>query len=270
LLKIISRIEERKVTTAIHSTAIVESGAELGEDVVIGAYAYVGKDVHLGDKCEVRHHASVDGRTTLGRENIIYPYAFIGGLTQDLKYKGGNPGLRIGNGNVFREYTTVHVSTSADCETLVGNYNTVLAYAHIGHDCVVGNSNIISSLAALGGHCVMGNYTNIAWNAGIHQYVKVGNYAMAAAAATVTMDLLPFMLAHGSPARVRTFNRVLLERQGFTAQAIADVKYVYRLLYRSSYGRRRALQLIAERKCTDGDVFDQVLSFASQSERGFC
>jgi UDP-N-acetylglucosamine acyltransferase len=258
------------VATTVHSTAIIESGAELGEDVVIGAYAYVGKDVHLGDRCEIRHHATVDGRTTLGCENIIYPYAFLGGLTQDLKYKGGNPGLRIGNGNVFREYVTVHVSTLADDETLVGDYNTVLAYAHIGHDCVVGNNNIISSLAAFGGHCVIGNYTNIAWNTGIHQFVKVGNYAMAAAASTVTMDLPPFMLAHGSPAHVRTFNRVLLERQEFTTQAISDVKYIYKLLYRSHYSRKKALQLMAEKKCADGDVFDQVLRFASQSERGFC
>jgi UDP-N-acetylglucosamine acyltransferase len=254
----------------IHPTAIVEKGAEIGQDVVIGAYAYIGQDVQLGDRCEVQHHATVDGRTILGRENIIWPYAFIGGLTQDLKYQGGNPGLRIGDANVFREYVTVHVSTSAKGETIVGNRNHVLAYAHIAHDCVIGDDNIISSLAALGGHCVLGHHTNIAWNAGVHQFVKVGNYAMAAASAVVTMDLPPFMLAEGYPARVRTFNQVLLKRQGFDDQAIANVKYIYKMLYRSHHNRSHVLRIFAEKKQIQGDVFDQVLNFAAQSKRGFC
>jgi UDP-N-acetylglucosamine acyltransferase len=258
------------MATAIHPTAVVESGAEIAEDVSIGAYAYVGREVHLGARCEVRHHATVDGRSLLGQENIIHPYAFIGGLTQDLKYQGGNPGLRIGDGNVFREYATVHVSTSSERETLVGNRNTILAYAHIAHDCVVGDDNIFSSLAALGGHCVVGNFTNIAWNAGIHQFVKVGNYAMAAASSVVTMDLPPFMLAQGAPARVRTFNRVLLERQGFSEESISEVKYIYKLLYRSYCTRKKALRTLEKKKRVEGDVFDQLLSFAAQSERGFC
>jgi len=171
---------------------------------------------------------------------------------------------------VFREYVTVHMSTSAEGETRVGNRNTVLAYAHIAHDCRVGDDNILSSLSALGGHCVLGNFTNIAWNAGIHQYVKVGDYAMAAASTVVTMDLLPFMLAQGSPARVRIFNHVGLERHGFSEEAISDVKSIYKLFYRSCYSRKKVLRLLEKKRRAEGDVFDQVLCFAARSERGFC
>ena len=141
--------------TNIHKTAIIEKGAEIDEGVEIGAYAYIGATVKIGAGTVVAHHATVDGNTVMGKNNQIFPYAFIGGKTHDLKFKGGTPGLRIGDNNVFREYTTSHCSTADQTFTIVGNNNNILAYSHIAHDCIVGNNIVMSSHAALGGHVVV-------------------------------------------------------------------------------------------------------------------
>src|SRR3954471_8418046 len=135
------------MATRIHPTAIVEDGAHLGADVELGALTFVGAGVQLGDGTRLHHHASVEGRTTLGKTCEVFPYACIGGKTQDLKFKGGTPGVRIGDRNVFREYVTVHAATYDGDFTIVGANNTILAYSHIAHDCVVGD------------HCVMSNGT---------------------------------------------------------------------------------------------------------------
>lgn len=137
--------------TKIHPTAIIEKGAELADDVEVGAYAYVGAEVKIGSGTIIAHHATVDGNTVIGCNNQIFPYAFIGGKTHDLKFKGGNPGLLIGDRNVFREYTTAHLATADGNNTIIGNDNNILAYSHIAHDCVVGNKIVMSSHAALGG-----------------------------------------------------------------------------------------------------------------------
>ena len=134
--------------TKIHPSAIVEKGAELDSDVEVGAYAYIGGSAKIGSGTVVAHHATVDGNTVLGKCNQIFPYAFIGGKTHDLKYKGGNPGLRIGDNNVFREYTTAHCSTADKNFTIIGNNNNILAYSHIAHDCIVGDYIVMSSHSA--------------------------------------------------------------------------------------------------------------------------
>ena len=119
--------------TDIHPTAIIEPGAELETGVTVGAYAYIGACVKIRKGTEVMHHATVDGVTTIGNDNEVHPYAYVGGKTHDLKFQGGSPGLRIGSGNVFREFTTVHCATTEGTETIVGDNNLILAYSHIAH-----------------------------------------------------------------------------------------------------------------------------------------
>ena len=145
----------------IHSTAVVEDGAELGADVEIGAFAFVGAGVRLGARTRLHHHASVEGNTHLGEACEIFPYANIGGKTQDLKYKGGNPGVRIGARNVFREYFTVHAATNDGDFTTVGDDNTFLAYGHIAHDCVVGSHVVASNGMMLAGHVTVEDHVVI-------------------------------------------------------------------------------------------------------------
>ena len=167
--------------TNIHPTAIIEKGAQIADGVEIGAYAYIGSQVKIGAGSCVFHHATVDGFTTLGERNQIFPYAFIGGKTHDLKYKGGLPGLVIGDDNVFREYSTAHMATSDGTFTIVGNRNNILAYSHIAHDCVVGDNIVMSSHAALGGHVKVEDHAVIGWGSGVHQFCRIGAYAMLSA-----------------------------------------------------------------------------------------
>ena len=252
----------------IHPTAIVESGADLGQNVKIGAYAYIGSKVKLGDGCIVHHHASIEGLSKLGENNEIYPYAFVGGKTHDLKYEGGDPGLVIGDNNVFREYTTVHLATADGDVTKMGNNNLILAYSHVAHDCVINDHLVMSSHAALGGHVIVSDWVNIGWGVGVHQFCRLGDYAMAGACAKIVQDVPPYMIADGNPAEVRTINKVGLERRGFTLEDIELVRLVFKTLYREGLNRSQAMQKLIKHEHVTSPVLQRLFSFIDNSERG--
>ncbi|MDR0417991.1 MAG: acyl-ACP--UDP-N-acetylglucosamine O-acyltransferase [Puniceicoccales bacterium] len=253
----------------IHPTAIIENGANIGEKVSIGAFAFVGKNVAIGSGTVIQHHASVDGYTILGENNVIFPYAFLGGQTQDLKYTGEQTGLEIGHHNIFREYVTIHGATKEGNITKIGHHNAFLAYAHVAHDCTVGDHVIVSSLAALAGHVILGNYVNIAWNSGVHQFCRIGDYAMLAASSKTVMDILPFMIAEGQPARTRYFNKINLQRHQFSAADVEHVKNIYRILFHSTKNHSEALVQLKCCKQTSA-VYDTVIQAIESSQRGFC
>jgi UDP-N-acetylglucosamine acyltransferase len=254
--------------TLIHPTAIVEPGAQLDTDVEVGAFAYVGATVVLGAGTKLHHHASVEGNTVLGQRCEVFPYACIGGKTQDLKFKGGSPGLRVGDHNVFREYVTVHCATKDGEHTRLGSDNTFLASTHIAHDCVLGNRIIMSNGAVLAGHVVVEDHVVIGGYGGVHQFCRVGAYAMVSAFAKVVQDLPPYLIADGTPAQVRAINRVGLERGGFTAEQLDRVKLIYRVLYREGLNRTQALERLAACPEAASPEFQHVLAFAKASERG--
>jgi len=254
--------------TDIHPTAIIEPGAELDEGVIVGAYAYIGAQVKISKGTQVMHHATVDGATTMGNDNEVHPYAYVGGKTHDLKYQGGCPGLRVGHGNVFREFSTVHCATTEEFDTIVGDHNLLLAYSHIAHECIVGNHLVMSSHAALGGHVQIGDRVNIGWGAGLHQFCRVGNYAMVGAASKVVQDVPPFMIADGSPAMVRTTNKVGLERAGFTPEDINLVRRVFKMYYKEGLNRRQASEKLRSEMSEPNEVVKTFLAFVAGSERG--
>lgn len=253
----------------IHPTAIVDSAAELADGVEIGAYAYVGGRVRLGEGTVVSHHATVDGNTQMGKNNQIFPYAFIGGKTHDLKYVGGDPGLKIGDNNVFREYTTVHAATMEEHYTLVGDNNNILAYSHIAHDCVVGNYIVMSSHAALAGHVVVGDHAVIAWSAGAHQFTRIGEYSMVSAMTKQVKDLPPFFISDGNPAEVCTINKINMQRNGFTTEEI-DIAYsAFKLIYKHRLSRPNAIALLQQRPDASSRVISLLVKFmTAHSERG--
>ncbi len=252
----------------IHSTAIVEPGAQLGADVELGAYAFVGAGVTLGPRTRIHHHGTVEGNTVMGEACEVFPYACIGGKTQDLKYRGGSPGVRIGDRNVFREYASVHAATADGSYTVMGAENTILAYCHVAHDCVLGNRIVMSNYAGLAGHVVVDDHVVIAAYGGVHQFCRVGAHAMVAACTKLVQDLPPFFIADGSPGTVRTFNKVGLERFGFTPQQIERVKQVFRILYREGMNRAQALDKLAAHPDAETPEFQKVLTFAKTSQRG--
>lgn len=253
---------------SIHPTAIVEPGAELGADVQIGAYAFVGRGVQLGAGTQLHHHASVEGHTTLGANCEVFPYACIGGKTQDLKYKGGRPGLRIGGRNVFREYVTVHAATFDGEFTVIGSDNTILAYSHIAHDCIVGDHCVMSNGTMLAGHVIVEDHVIIGGYGGVHQFCRLGAYAMLSATAKLVQDLPPFFIADGTPAVVRAYNKVGLERNGHTPAQLDRVKHIFRILYRDGLNRTQALEKLAAHPDALSAEFQRVIAFAAKSTRG--
>jgi UDP-N-acetylglucosamine acyltransferase len=256
------------MSNIIHPTAIIEDGAQLGNDVIVGAYAYVGSLTSIGNGCHIHHHATVDGKTRLGVGNIIHPYAYIGAPTHDLKYIGGIPGLVIGSNNTFREYCTIHTATNDGDNTLIGNNNVFLAYAHVGHDCVVGDHVIMSSQAALGGHVVLHDFTNIGWQAGVHQFCKIGKYSMVGASSKATQDIPPYMLADGNPAKVRSLNLVNLQRRNFSDHQISQIKKIFKIFYLRGLNRTQAID---EMKLSDiaSEFQNDFMNFLHTSTRGF-
>ena len=253
----------------IHPSAIVAPKALLGCNVSIEAFCMVGPEVQVGDGSVVRHHSTIDGDVTLGENNEIFPYAMIGGLTHDLKFEGGSPKLKIGSNNVFREYVTAHVATNHDDATLIGSNNVFLAYSHVAHDCIVGNHLVMSSHSALGGHVRVEDHVNIGWGAGVHQFCKVGRHAMVSACSKLVQDVPPFMLADGSPAEVRSINKVGMERQGFTAEEIEEIRMIFKTIYKSNLNRSQAVDQLKDKiNSSNLSLAGEVLEFITTSERG--
>ena len=256
------------MAASIHSTAIIEKGARLGANVEIGAYAFVGAGVTLGAGTRLNHHATVEGNTVLGEACQVFSYACIGGQTQDLKFKGGNPGVRIGRRNVFREYVTVHAATNDGDFTRIGDDNNFLASTHVAHDCVLGSHIVFSNGAVLAGHVTIEDYVVIGGYAGVHQFCRIGAYAMLSACAKLVHDLPPFFIGDGLPASVRAYNKVGLERHGFSVEQIERVRRIYRVLYRDGLNRTQAMEKLRTHEQCGTEEFQRMLKFAELSQRG--
>ncbi len=254
--------------TVIHPTAVVDAGAELGADVEIGPLCYVGAGVRLGDRVRLHHHASVEGDTWLGEACEVFPYACLGGKSQDLKFKGGRPGVRIGARNVFREYFTVHAATNDGAFTTVGDDNAFLAAGHIAHDCVIGNHIVASNGMMLAGHVVIEDHVVVGGYGGVHQFCRLGAHSMLSATAKLVHDLPPYFIADGAPAVVRAFNKIGLERRGYTPDQLERVKQIFRILYRDGLNRSQALEKLAAHEQAGSPEFARILEFARSSERG--
>ncbi|MDI1334948.1 MAG: acyl-ACP--UDP-N-acetylglucosamine O-acyltransferase [Lacunisphaera sp.] len=252
----------------IHPTAIVEPGAELGDDIIVGAYAYVGGKAVIGAGTVLHHHANVEGRTTIGASCEIFPFACVGTKTHDLKYKGGEPGLIVGDRNVFREYVSVHGATNETDYTRMGHDNVMLAYSHIAHDCVVGNHLVMSAQSALAGHVLVEDHVNIGWGTGVHQFCRIGAHAMLGGMSKIVQDVPPFIIADGNPAIARSINKVGLERLGFTPERLEAVKQAFRIFYRAGHNRSQAFERMHAHALSQSADFKHFLNFVERSERG--
>lgn len=230
----------------VHPTALVESGAELAESVSVGPYSIIGAKVRVGAGTTIGAHCVIEGRTTIGRNNRIFQFCSLGAVPQDKKYAGEDTALAIGDRNTIREFCTFNIGTAQDAGvTRVGHDNWIMAYVHIAHDCQVGDQTILANNATLAGHVHLGDWVFVGGLTGVHQFVRIGAHAMAGFASAVTQDVPPFMTVDGNPLAVRGFNIEGLRRRGFTAERIAAVKQMHRLLYRSSMTFEQARAAIA-------------------------
>jgi UDP-N-acetylglucosamine acyltransferase len=212
--------------------AVVETGAELADDVVVGPFAYVGPHVRLGKGCIVYQHAQIEGRTCAGENNEFFPNSLLGMVSQDLKYRGGNCSLVIGDNNKFRENCTVHIGTEdGGGSTTIGSHNLIMVGAHIAHDCVIGDNCILANNVMLAGHVRVDDWVVISGGAASHHYVTFGKHSFVGGLSAITRDVPPFMVVEGHPAMIRGVNRTGLKRRGFSEDRIEPIRNAYRMLF---------------------------------------
>jgi UDP-N-acetylglucosamine acyltransferase len=209
----------------------------------------------------------IDGHTTLGRGNEIFPFASIGLKTQDLKWKGGTTYTKIGDNNTFREYVTIHSGTSDGEYTTVGSRNHILAYCHIAHNVTLGNNVIMSNVATLAGHVMVEDHAVIGGLAAIHQFCRIGAYSIIGGCSKVVQDVPPYMLADGNPATTRTINKVGLERNNISEEAQGALKQAYKILFREKLTIPNALTKI-ESDLPALPEIKHLVDFIRKSERG--
>jgi UDP-N-acetylglucosamine acyltransferase len=249
----------------IHPTALIAPGARLGREVRLGPYAVVEDETELGDRCEVRAHATVKRYTRLGADNVVHEGAVLGGEPQDVSYGGEPSGLVVGDGNRIREGVTIHRGSGGGL-THVGSGCFLMAYVHVAHDNVIGDGAILANNVMLAGHVAIGERAFLGGGAGVHQFCRVGRLAMVGGNSKVVQDCLPFVITDGAPARARGLNVVGLRRAGFDPGSVRTLRRAYRLLLRSGLPLEAALGRLAAM----GDpLVDEWVAFVRASRRGF-
>jgi UDP-N-acetylglucosamine acyltransferase len=252
----------------IHPTAIVHPGARLGAGVSVGPYSLVGEHVEIGDGTTIAGHAVVEGHTRIGRDNRIFQFASLGSAPQDKKYRGEPTRLEIGDGNTFREFSTINTGTTQDAGlTRIGDDNWFMAYSHVAHDCIVGSHTIFANNAHVAGHCQVGDWVILGGFTGVHQFVRIGAHAMTGGGTILFQDLAPYVTAVGNPAKTYGVNNVGLKRRGFSDEAVAAIKGAYRTLYRRGLPLAEARAALAEAAKAAPEL-DVLVRFIDASERG--
>jgi UDP-N-acetylglucosamine acyltransferase len=257
--------------TEIHPTAIVDPGASIGADVVIGPYCCVGSDVALGDRINLSSHVVVAGRTKIGDDTRIYPFASIGQPPQDLKYKGEASTLVIGRNNVIREHVTMNPGTEGGgMVTNVGNDGLFMVGCHVAHDCKIGDHVIMANNATLGGHVEVGDHAILGGLAAVHQFVRIGRHAMIGGMSGVEQDVIPYGSVMGDRARLSGLNIVGLKRRGFSRENIHALRTAYRLLFAQEGALNERLDDVIE-MFADNEAVMEIVSFMRvDSARGVC
>jgi UDP-N-acetylglucosamine acyltransferase len=256
--------------TEIDSTAIVHPRAQIGQGTVVGPHATIGPNVRIGASCRIGASAVIDGWTDIGDETEIYPFASVGLIPQDLKFRGEETHLVIGRRNIFREFVTINRGTrGGGGVTAIGDRNVFMAYVHVAHDCHVGNDTIFGPHATLGGHVAVEDFANISAGSAVHQFCRVGQHAFIGGYSVVTKDALPFARTVGSrPARIFGANTIGLMRRGFTPDVVDKLKRSFRYLLQSKLNTTRALQQIQQDRSLACPEVQYLIDFIRTSQRG--
>lgn len=229
----------------IHPTAIVHAGAQISDGVKIGPYSIIGENVSIGRDTTISAHVVIEGWCSIGEENAIFTGAVIGSSPQDLKFKGEKATVKIGNRNTIREFVTINFGTAGGGgETKIGDDSLLMAYSHVAHDCVIGNHVIMANAATLGGHVTLEDSVIISGLAGVHHFVRIGCMSIVGGDSKVVVDIPPYCIVDGHPARVRGVNIIGLRRHNIPQERRNCLKQAYKLLYRSNLNYFQALERI--------------------------
>lgn len=255
-----------------HPTAIIHPGAQLADDVSVGAYSIIGEHVEIGAGTIIAPHVMIDGHTSIGKGNRIFQFSSIGEIPQDKKYAGEPTRLVIGDNNTIRENCTFNLGTVQDGGiTSIGSDNWIMAYVHVAHDCHIADHNVIANSVQFAGHVTVGNHTLIGGMSGIHQFVRIGDFAMIGFQTRLSQDLPPFVTAVGNPAEAKGPHQEGPRRAGYSVPRVDMLKQMYRTLYRAGSSFDTAKKEIEELRGqvpdADADI-ENMLNFLNHAKRG--
>ncbi|MGB2332405.1 MAG: acyl-ACP--UDP-N-acetylglucosamine O-acyltransferase [Litorivicinaceae bacterium] len=254
--------------TTIHPQALVDSKAELAEDVQVGPFAIIGPEVKIGAGTVVGPHAILKGPTTVGMRNRIFQFASVGEDCQDKKYKGERTELVIGDDNIIREGVTLHRGTFQDRGiTHIGSNNLFMCYVHVAHDCVVGDDIIMANNTAIAGHVHIGNGAILGGGTLVHQFCRIGQFAMTAAGTVVLQDIPAFVTCSGNRAEAHGMNIEGMRRRGVDSDVINRLREAYKTVYRRGLTLDQAITELDQNNagCAEVDAF---LDSLKSSQRG--
>ena len=253
----------------LHPTAIVDPKARIAGTAEIGPYCIVGAEVEIGGGTRLMAHVYVEGPTTIGEENIFFPYSTVGVASQDLKYRGERAETRIGDRNKIREFVTIHRGTQGGAlVTAIGSDNLLMAYTHVAHDATIGDHCILVNGVTLAGHVTIGDWAELSAFVGVHQFCRIGRHAFVGPHSVVTQDILPYSTSV-SEREMKVFgaNRIGLERRGFAKDTIERLQTSLRLLTRAQLNTSQAVERIRAEVSACAEV-DELLEFIAASRRG--
>jgi UDP-N-acetylglucosamine acyltransferase len=252
----------------IDPRSIIDSGAILAEDVSVGPWTTIGADVEIAAGTVIASHVVLKGPTVIGKNNKIYQFSTVGDDTPDLKYEGEQTRLVIGDNNVIREGVTIHRGTVQDrAETTIGDNNLIMAYVHIGHDSIIGNHCILVNNAALAGHVVLGDWVTLGGYTLIHQYCQIGAHSFTGMGSVIGKDVPAYVTVNGNPAAAKGINAEGLKRRGFSAEAVADIRKAYKVIYRQGNTTEEALKLLRE-MAVNREELNLLIDSLTSSTRG--
>lgn len=253
--------------TTIHPTALVDRRAELDEGVTVGPYTIIEANARIGKNCEIGARVHVASGARIGAGVKVYTGAVLGTAPQDLKFKGAETTLEVGERTVIREYATLNRGTEDRWITRVGRDCFIMAYAHVAHDCSIGNHCILANAVNLAGHVELEDWASIGGLVPVHQFVRVGQHAFVGGGYRIPKDVPPYILALGEPLTFGGLNSVGLTRRGFSQETMTAIKRAYRVLFKSNLNVSQALVRIRETMHMTPDIRN-IVEFIEKSERG--
>jgi UDP-N-acetylglucosamine acyltransferase len=259
------------MTNQIHPTAVVDPAAKIGAQVFIGPYCVVGPDATLADNVRLHSHVVVEGRTTIGKGTVVYPFASLGHRPQDLKFKGEISSLEIGENNQIREHVTMNPGTEGGgLVTRVGNNCLFMVASHVAHDCQIGDHVILANNATLAGHVTVGDFVIIGGLAAVHQFVRIGSHAMIGGMSGVENDVIPYGMVKGDRAHLAGLNLVGLERRGFGRDDVRSLRSAYRMLFAHEGTMAERLEEVARVYKNEEHIGSVVEFIRARRDRALC
>jgi UDP-N-acetylglucosamine acyltransferase len=251
----------------VHPTAIVSADAHLGAGVEIGPFAIVGEACTIGDGSVVGARATLERNVTLGTNVHVGSGSIVGGPPQDVKYRGEETTVEVGDGTVIREYTTINRGTTHSFKTTVGKNCFIMSYVHLGHDCHVGDGVVLVNGVQLAGHVIVDDRAIISGLTAVHQFVRIGRFSFIGGCSRVAQDVPPYTRAVGNPIKLYGLNSVGLRRNNFSDDVLRELKRAYRLFFRSELNLSQAVQR-AEAELEPLPEVQEFVRFVSDTNRG--